>query len=328
MRRPYGFSHAAHLPRLMTMVGALVIMGMSIYALQRASRPARSAARATIDARDDASRKTMVSATEANARNRSTQATNKQGSVSAGANQTGRWDEDSEQRDAAMEEFQAVYDKTREIQPEEMPAYWRVMSWVVEQPFDSLCRRSRADFVINDLLGNPDANRGQLLRLDLNVCRVLSYKVPANRLGLTQLYEVWGWTGESQAWLYVGITPELPAGFPIGSDVSERAALCGYFFKLQGYLEAGAAPRATPLAAPLIIGRLDWRPRQKPGVAASDSPWLITLIALAGVLLLARVTWMAWRRNVRSLSVPGGSEDLLTTEEWLEGLKRGKPDTV
>ena len=36
----------------------------------------------------------------------------------------------------------------------------------------------------------------------------------------------------------------------------ERVTFTGYFFKVQGYHEAGAGPRDKPLRAPLFIGRV------------------------------------------------------------------------
>ena len=98
------------------------------------------------------------------------------------------------------------------------------------------------------------------------------------------LYEIWGWTGESQAWLYVVVTPELPAGFPTGNEVSARATCYGYFFKVQGYLEAGAAPRARPLPAPLLSRSTGLESaRSKPQVAANhDLSWVVGISVVVG----------------------------------------------
>jgi len=198
-------------------------------------------------------------------------------------------DEDSEQREAAREEFQAITDRTTELQPEEMPAYWRVMTWVTQQRPVTLKSRARADFVFNDLIQEPEVNRGRLLRLSLNVRRVLSYEVPQNPLGIQRLYEVWGFTNESKAWLYVGVTPELPAGMPLGPEIAEEAEFYGYFFKVQGYLEAAAGPRVAPLGAPLLVGRLEWRPAAQPvGRTSQELPWMIGLAVLAGLFVVGR----------------------------------------
>ena len=237
-------------------------------------------------------------------------------------------DQDSEQRQAATEEFQAVSDKTTEIQPEEMAAYWRLLTWVKQQPFHALDQRSKSDFILNDLLQEPGVHRGELLRLELNVRRVLSYEVPDNRLGVKRLYEIWGWTKESLAWPYVGIVTDLPKGFPIGSDISERAVFCGYFFKLQGYLEAGADPRARPLSAPLLIGRIEVRPQKQVPLVGTEGPWLIGLSAVAGLMLLTRVGWIISRRKKRRVApMVKGEIQVLPADQWLEGMQRAGLDT-
>ncbi len=192
-------------------------------------------------------------------------------------------DWDAEQMTAAAEEFQAVTDGTLETQAEEMPAYWRLMTWIQNQAFDQLESRARGNRVFAEMFHRPEDYRGQLMRLDLRARRILSYDVPANALGIQRLYEIWGWTSESKAWLYVAVVPDLPPQMPLGADVDERMTLCGYFFKLQGYREAGAAPRDKPLLAPLLIGRVEWHPEAKPGlpgVGSRWSPWLLAVIAL------------------------------------------------
>jgi hypothetical protein len=237
-------------------------------------------------------------------------------------------DLEPEQREAALEEFQAVTDKTTEIQPEEMAAYWRLLTWVAQQPFGELSKRSKSEFVLNDLMQEPEIHRGELLRLDLNVRRVLAYQVPDNRLGVKQVYEVWGWTSESQAWPYVGVALELPPGFPIGPDVSERAIFCGYFFKLQGYLEAGADPRARPLAAPLLLGRLEARTQPPTPVVGQEGPWLIGLAILAGLMFLTRIGWLISRRKKRQdLPAKPREIDVPPADQWLENMQRAGLET-
>lgn len=54
-----------------------------------------------------------------------------------------------------------------------------------------------------------------------------------------------------------------PKGCPPGEAIKERATLVGYFYKLQGYLEAKAKPRSAPLKAPLLIGLLAWEPNTR-----------------------------------------------------------------
>ncbi len=232
-------------------------------------------------------------------------------------------DEDPEQWAAAIEEFQAVSDGTVQIQPEEMPAYWRVLTWVCQQPIDAFRKRPAARPLRKDLLHHSDARRGKLYKIDMQVCRVMPYEISDSRLGVRQLYEVWGWTRESGAWLYVGVTPELPPGFPTGESVSESATFYGYFFKVQGYLEAGAAPRSKPLQAPLLLGKIDWQPDIQSTVSGDRILWMVGIgVTLAWfVYRLARV--FIGRRNLLSkTTVPSGRDYPLAADQWLQGIRQ------
>ena len=148
-----------------------------------------------------------------------------------------------EAREAAME-YQAITDGTLELQREEMVPYNRIVRWVQNQSFDTLLHRARSDLIFRQLYQSPDKYRGKLVALDLNVRQVLDVGESENGV---QLWEVVGWTTESNAWLYWTIVLDLPKGMPTGPNVSERARFVGYLFKLQGYHEAGAKPNAPPL---------------------------------------------------------------------------------
>lgn len=209
----------------------------------------------------------------------------------ASAAPRGPTDLEPEERDAANEEFQAITDRTLGLSPEEMPAYWRLLKWVEHQNLDALQRRAKSDLVFNDFIQSPDDYRGELVRLDLNVRRVLGYDAGENDLGIKRLYEVWGFTTESQAWLYVGVTAHLPPEMPTGADIEERATFYGYFLKLQGYHEAGAKPNAPPLAAPLLVGRMIWRYAPSPRAARNETSatWFLLGGAIVAILLAVRL---------------------------------------
>lgn len=211
----------------------------------------------------------------------------------------GPTDEDPEQRRDAEEEFQAVTDGTLGVQPEDMFAYWRLFLWVRHQPYETLRKRAQAGAVYADLVQAPAQYRGQLLQLDLNIRRVLSYPVQDSPIGVQRVFEIWGYSDESRGWLYDVLTPELPPGMPTGPDVHERASFAGYFFKLQGYHEAGAKPRASPLRAPLLVGRILWQPTPGRAAAADDRVWAVA-IAAALAILFAGIVLRSWRQQ-RSL---------------------------
>jgi hypothetical protein len=138
------------------------------------------------------------------------------------------------------------------------------------------------------------------------------------------VYEVWGWTTESKAWLFVVLVPELPPGMPVGTDVYERVSFAGYFYKLQGYQEAGAGPRDKPLPAPLLIGRLTWKPSDL-RVARSQPQdwtwaWWVGGIALVFGILRAGL-WLSSRRRrtreVRELAETASTGDPQVVRNWL-----------
>jgi len=203
---------------------------------------------------------------------------------------SGPTDTDPEEREGASEQFQAVSDRTIELAREEMPAYWRLFGWAEHQTLTDLQQRADKSAVLNQFIQIPDEQRGKLFQLDLNVRRVLSYDAPANSAGIQKVYEIWGWTTESKAWLYVVLTAHLPPGMPVGPDVNERVTFAGYFLKVQGYHAAGAGPRDKPLTAPLLIGRVAWQAPPARVSANSTDLWMqgaITFLVLLGALGLA-----------------------------------------
>lgn len=204
----------------------------------------------------------------------------------------GPTDFDPEEREAAREQFQAITDRTLELSREEMPAYWRLFSWTEHQSIEELKQRADRSAVLNQFIQTPDQQRGKLFALDLNVRRVLSYDAPANSAGITKVYEIWGWTTESKAWLYVVLTANLPPGMPTGADVNERVTFAGYFFKVQGYHAAGSGPKDKPLSAPLLIGRVAWKPNPVVASANQGNDWIQgTILFLLVIGAIGLVIW-------------------------------------
>lgn len=234
-------------------------------------------------------------------------------------------DLDPEQVEAARTEFQALDDRSLMMRPEEMVPYYRVLGWVLNQPFERLQQRARRDVVYTQLIQWPDKHRGQLLRLKLNVRRILRTE-PTDDYD-KPLYELWGYTSESGMRFYTAIVPELPEGMPIGPNVYENVWLTGYFFKLQGYYPAGAKPGAAREVAPVLIGRVQWIQRIEPAVRPTD--WYWALGAGAAVVLIAlaitAVTLVRRRPPRPSILVRAGAKPgNVTTEQWLEMAQSGE----
>jgi hypothetical protein len=153
-------------------------------------------------------------------------------------------------------EMEGVTDSTFQCSVEEMPAYWRLLKWSARPPEGNGDQVDFRHVSFNELVNRPNAWRGRPVQIDLHVCRIVECAAPQNSCGIERLYEVWGWSDDSRGSLYVAVTPELPDGMSVGESVIERAAVCGYFFKVQAYLAAGSAAQPQPTAAPLVIGRL------------------------------------------------------------------------
>jgi hypothetical protein len=167
-------------------------------------------------------------------------------------------DEDPQEFKQFLHDSEAVLDKATVIRAFELPAYYRILNWIQSQSLADLKARFLPEIPFQDLVHHPGKFRGRPVRVELLVRRVLSFEPEraGSNSGPKKLYELWGWPSESDGWLYVVVTPELPPGFPVGKDIEVATTVYGYFFKLQGYQPADAKPNARPLVAPLIMGRV------------------------------------------------------------------------
>ncbi|MBX7165328.1 MAG: hypothetical protein K1X74_03175 [Pirellulales bacterium] len=188
-------------------------------------------------------------------------------------------------------ELEVVTDGSLSTRAVEMPAYWALLGLVKDIPAEEL-EKSAREVSFHDLMTTPAKFRGELVTVELTVRRVVSYDLPeGNPLGLSKVYEVWGWPTTNEGWLYVAVLTELPERMPSEKDVEIYVRLTGRFFKLQGYQPGGAEPNARPLRAPLILGKL--RLVQRPAPPSKAAEWyfglqllLVGLMAIGAVRLL------------------------------------------
>jgi hypothetical protein len=176
-------------------------------------------------------------------------------------------------------EAQPIEDR-QALQQVDMPAYWRLMSWAKSESFLDLLQRANPQVLFVNLWEEPQVHRGQPVRLRLNVRRVLSYQAGDNNLGITQLYEAWGWTTDSKSFPYVVVFPELPAGLHLGADINAEVEFAGYFLKVMAY-----DAYETRRGAPLLIGQL--RLLQPTETNSPTWPKPRELILWAGGILVA-----------------------------------------
>ncbi len=243
-------------------------------------------------------------------------------------------DLDPDEAETAREEFQAIRDGTSTLGPEEMEAYYRLVTWVESQSFAELEHRAANGLSYADLHDHPGRRRGQLVALDIDAVRAKDLGAD-NRLKV-RLWEVFGTTDESRPWLYDLVVVDYPQGMPSGPDIRERAKFVGYFLKLQGYLPHDARPGQRPEKAPLLIGRLRWEPLVVP-VARTDRTleWALSAVLLAaiGLFLIGRLVWQATTAKRRRLGAIGDAIGMAPpasqanpVETWLQHGEQGEPE--
>lgn len=238
----------------------------------------------------------------------------------------GPTDQDPEEANAAREEFQAITDGTLGIPVAEMFAYRRVVQWVLNQPVSLLEKRARTDVTLNDLMLWPEEYRGKLLEMTLNARMILEDQRNAPREFGFPIYEIWGSTADSGAWLYDAVVVDLPKGLPVGSRVNVKVRVVGYFFKLQGYYPARARPGARPEKAPLVIGRVVWAEPGAPEKAAGAWSWQWVLLGALAVLiaLWLGLTVLVRRRRPPGIALPTRGPGAMSMDEWLGRAAAGE----
>jgi hypothetical protein len=230
----------------------------------------------------------------------------------------GPTDEDDEEADDADEEFQALSDGTLTLGPEEMVPYNRLVSWVKSQSFARLWARARKNVAYTYLYDDAPRHRGALVALDVEIRLVRN--AGKNDAGAA-LYEAWATTRESGSHLYDLVVVDFPKKMPVGVAIREKARFAGYFLKVQGYESAAAKPGRPPERAPLLIGRLDWKPTAAPAETGVWHDWMWGAAALAFLVLLWGARSVFWKRGKttasrNTLTPPAGG--VIPVEAWLD----------
>ena len=196
-------------------------------------------------------------------------------------------DEDAEERAEFAEESQAISDRAA-IAKEDMFAYWRLLRWADSARLPALLKRARTDVRYGDLILEPAAHRGELLKVRLHLLQMLKLPAaPDNPLGIETYYQAVGWNDDSQAWFYFCIFTDLPPGMPVGERITQEGTFVGYFLKTVSYQDGqGKGSQCGP-------DRADGVASESPGQAQegeSQVPWWIP-----GLLLTGFAMRMAWR---------------------------------
>jgi hypothetical protein len=186
-------------------------------------------------------------------------------------------------------------------------------------------KRARTNVTFNDLMLSPDEYRGKLVAMNLRARMIRKYDDPS--VFDVPLYEVWGFTRDSGAWLYDAMVIDLPPGLKEGAEVNQDVRIVGYFFKLQGYYPRKAKPGARPERAPVLIGRMIWpeSPMTPAATSAADWPWAWVLL---GIFLVLFGVWLVYlvlrRRGKPSMSAtPSRRAGAMALEEWFDHAAAG-----
>lgn len=224
-------------------------------------------------------------------------------------------DGDSEKTGSMREEDLAIDGQTRDLlsvvtdnslrmTKREMPAYWELVRKTANSSFNDLYEVSNSRTKFSDFYNEPAKHRGELVTLDIVVRRVTKFDAESgNSAGIKSVYEIWGSTDQSQAWLYVFITNTLPEGFDEETLLRKKTAFAGYFLKLLAYQPGSAPPNAKPLLAPLLVGRFKDIQQATP-TTKSEPPWWSTwevtsIIVLLTVFFTVRVLMGAKQKRQR-----------------------------
>lgn len=149
--------------------------------------------------------------------------------------------------------------------------------------------------VFVDMFQNPESYRGRPVSIH-GVMRSLTKIDPGkNNRDITEAYEGWVYTDDSQGNPAVVVFLSKPEGLKVGGDITEEVRLTGYFFKMYGY-QSQEKVRKAPL---ILAGAVEWRKSPqawKPQPLGAEVYLGITMI----VFLLGFIWWQGNRREMTS----------------------------
>jgi hypothetical protein len=148
-----------------------------------------------------------------------------------------------------------------------------------------LAQVSRRDVALAQLWQNPETYRGVPIHLLGSALRVLRSPSKLSKTGW--IYEASIITPDAPRNPYVCVFEEAPAGFPIGTRVSELVVFNGYFLKIWKY-DAGDVPRG----APLLVGKIGWGKTAPTHSGSTSSTLRWSLVVLAVLFLISLVRWV------------------------------------
>jgi hypothetical protein len=197
--------------------------------------------------------------------------------------------------------------------PAEQPAWLALLRQARDSSVSELANHSLGKVAYAQLIDQPDAYRGQSVRVTGRAVRESIKPVPKNDFGVTELHQLVVAPRGGGEWPIVVYAIELPAGFPHGENLKEDVVVDGLFFKNWSFPYEGG----MGLAPVLVTPTLDWTGADsrdatlvgnvKPAAVGGLSSFQVaTGGILAGAAAAALVVWAAMqtRRPRRLLSSP------------------------
>jgi hypothetical protein len=210
-------------------------------------------------------------------------------------------------------EFETVTDRTP-FSFRDNAAFAKLLERARSMTPAGLADESRRDIVLTHLWERPEHYRGVPVHLAGTAVRVIRYDSKLSKTGW--LYEASIFTPDARRVPYQCVFEDVPKGFPIGANISERVVFNGYFLKIMKY-EAGDVTRG----APLLIGRIGWDPGES-AVAdnrgmGSTLTW--TLIGLGVMFVISLVRWLIPLRRLFTRPQPDLEPRTIVTEQLESG---------
>jgi hypothetical protein len=227
-------------------------------------------------------------------------------------------------------EFETVTDRTP-FSFRDNAGFTKLLERARSKTLAALAAESRRDIVLTHLWERPEHYRGVPVHLTGTAVRVIRSDSKLSQTGW--IYEASIITPEARRIPYQCVFEDVPKGFPIGTNISERVVFNGYFLKIMKY-EAGDVARG----APLLIGRIGWEPGES---AVADNPGMSstltwTLILLGVMFFISLVRWLIPLR--RLFTRPGPSIELgrIVKDEfdagdlvaWVQSVAHAKDESI
>lgn len=167
------------------------------------------------------------------------------------------------------------------------------------------------DVTIVQLVGQPEAYRGELVTITGTAKGIERLKVADAEIGFEHYHVLWIKPQEMSRTPFCVYVRKLPENFPDSSNnfqnIDEPVAIEGIFFKLRSYVATSEKIETCPL---IVADSIAWQPRQTAKTEAAWQPpvWMLTIVLIALPLLAA---WLAIGvyRNTKVMPIQSGEAE-------------------